>query len=53
MIKGILIGRDFGNQTEMKNALKKRIEDVKGLYSIDCYTYSLKNDSLVFNSLED
>ncbi|MFQ5965787.1 MAG: hypothetical protein ACE5KZ_16060 [Candidatus Scalinduaceae bacterium] len=53
MIKGILIGRDFGNQTEMKNALKKRVEDVKGLYSIDCYTYSVKNDRLVFNSLED
>ena len=54
MIKGILIGRDFGNQTEMKDELKKRIEDVKGLYSISCYTYSVKRDNkLVFNQLED
>jgi hypothetical protein len=53
MIKGILIGRDFGNQIEAKNELKNRIEDVKGLYSIDCYTYSVKKDKLVFNSLED
>jgi hypothetical protein len=54
MIKGILIGRDFGNQTEMKNVLIKRIKDVKGLYSISCYTYSVKRDNkLVFNQLED
>lgn len=53
MIKGILIGRDFGNQTEIKTELKKRIEDVKGLYSIDCFTYSVKKGNLVFNSLED
>ncbi|CAD7766774.1 MAG: hypothetical protein DNFNHJIP_00174 [Candidatus Argoarchaeum ethanivorans] len=42
MIQGILIGRDFGNQIEAKNELKKRIEDVKGLYYINCYTYSVK-----------
>jgi hypothetical protein len=53
MIQGILIGRDFGNQIEAKNELKKRIEDVKGLYYINCYTYSVKNDKLIFNPLED
>jgi hypothetical protein len=54
MIKGILVGRDFGNQTKMKNELKKHIEDVRGLYSISCYTYSVSRDNkLVFNSLED
>lgn len=53
MIRGVLVGRDFGNQTEIKNELKNRIADVKGLYSINCYTYSVKKDKLVFNSLED
>ena len=53
MIRGVLIGRDFGEQTEIKNGLKKRIENVKGLYSIDCYTYSVKKDKLVFNALEN
>lgn len=53
MIKGVLIGRDFGNQIEAKNELKERIEDVKGLYSITCYTYSVKNDELIFDPLED
>ncbi len=52
MIKGILIGRDFGNQVEVKNKLRKRIEDVKGLYSINCYTYSVKDDKLIFDPLE-
>ena len=53
MIRGILIGRDFGNQIEAKNELKERIEDVKGLYSINCYTYSVEKGKLVFNPLED
>jgi len=53
MIKGILIGRDFGNQIRTKDELKKRIEDVKGLYSINCYTYSVKNNKLVFDLLKD
>lgn len=53
MIKGILIGRDFGDQIRTKDELKKRIEDVKGLYSINCYTYSVKNNKLVFDLLED
>lgn len=53
MIKGVLIGRDFGNQIEIKNELKKRIEDVKGLYSINCYTYSVKKDKLIFDPLKD
>jgi len=38
---------------EPKNELKKYIEDAKGLYSINCYTYSVKNDKLIFNLLED
>ncbi len=53
MIKGIIIGRDFGNKIEVKNKLKKRIQDLKGLYSINCYTYSVENDKLTFNLLED
>ncbi len=53
MIKGILIGRDFGDQVEAKNLLKQHIEDVKSLYSIECYTYSVKNNKLIFNPLED
>ncbi len=32
---------------------KRDIEDVKGLYYINCYTYSVKNDKLIFNPLED
>jgi len=52
MIRGILIGRDFGNQIEIKNELKKRIEDLEGLYSINCYTYSVKNNKLIFNQIE-
>jgi hypothetical protein len=53
MIRGILIGRDFGDQIEAKNLLKQRIDDVKSLYSIECYTYSVKNDKLIFSPLED
>ncbi len=53
MIKGILIGRDFGNEIETKGKLKERIEDVRGLYSINCYTYSVKNDKLIFDLLKD
>jgi len=53
IIKGILIGREFGNQIKIKNELKDRISDVKGLYSISCYTYSVKNDKVNFVPMED
>ena len=53
MIKGILIGRDFGNQNEAKNLLRHRIKDVGSLYDIECHTYSVKNNKLNFEPLED
>lgn len=53
MIKGILIGRNFGDQNEAKNLLRHRIKAVGSLYDIECYTYSVKNNKLTFEPLED
>ena len=52
MIKGVLIGRDFGEQNESKNLLRHRIKDAGSLYDIKCYTYLVENHKLVFYPLE-
>jgi len=51
MIKGILIGRDFGKQTSSKIELLDRIKDLKNLYNIEAYTYYIVKDSLKFELL--
>ena len=52
MIKGILIGRDFGNQTDKKKELLEKIGDLKNLYNLDAYTYYIENDELQFKQLK-
>lgn len=52
MIKGILIGRDFGSQNEKKVELLHKIEDLKNLYNIQAYTYYIEKEILKFKVLE-
>ena len=51
MIKGILIGKDFGNQTGNKKGLIEKIEDLKNLYNLEAYTYSIEGNKLKFKKL--
>lgn len=51
MVKGILIGRAFGNQEDKKTQLLHKINDIKNLYSIEAYTYYIENNSLKFKKL--
>ena len=51
MIKGILIGRDFGDQEDKKIQLVHKINDIKNLYNIEAYTYYIQNESLKFKKL--
>lgn len=52
MVKGILIGRDFGNQTDVKESLLSKMKDLEGLYHLEAYTYYIENDLLKFKKLE-
>lgn len=48
MIKGILIGRDFGRQINKKNQVLDRIKDYSSIYSLDCYIYRIEKNELTF-----
>lgn len=53
MIKGVMIGRNFGNQSNKKAALIDKINDLENLYDLEGYTYSVTRDNhLVFDRLE-
>lgn len=53
MIKGVMIGRNFGNQSNKKAALIDKINDLENLYDLEGYTYSVTKDNhLVFDRLE-
>jgi len=52
MIKGILIGRNFGNQIDKKNKLIEKINDLKDLYNLEAYVYYIKNNELKFQRLK-
>lgn len=51
MIKGILIGRDFGNQIDKKKQLIEKINDLQNLYNLEAYTYHIENNELEFKKL--
>lgn len=51
MIKGILIGRDFGNQNDIKSLLISKIKELEGLYHLEAYTYYIENNTLKFRNI--
>ncbi len=52
MVKGILIGRDFGNQNDVKEALLSKMKELGGLYHLEAYTYYIENNLLKFKRLK-
>ncbi|MGD0351938.1 MAG: hypothetical protein ABSB38_00320 [Dehalococcoidia bacterium] len=52
MIKGIIIGRDFGKQTKARNAVIERITDLDKIYSLSCYIYHLCDKEITFEKLK-
>ncbi len=52
MIKGIIIGRDFGKQIHAKNAVLERTADLNKIYSLSCYTYRLLDKEIIFERLK-
>ncbi len=48
MIKGVIIGRDFGKQINPRNAVLERITLFDKLYSLDCYTYHVTDKEITF-----
>ena len=48
MIKGVIIGRDFGKQINARNAVLERITLFDKLYSLDCYTYHVTEKEITF-----
>ncbi|NUM42661.1 MAG: hypothetical protein HUU45_13630 [Leptospiraceae bacterium] len=53
MIKGILIGRDFGNQVDIRNLLLSKIRELRGLYHLEAYTYYIEDNSLKFKNIAE
>jgi hypothetical protein len=51
MIKGIIIGRDFGKQIDAREAVIKRIAHFDKIYSLSCYTYHLGDREIIFDRL--
>ncbi len=51
MIKGIIIGRDFGKQIAARNAVLERITQFDNIYSLSCYTYRLGRKEIIFERL--
>ena len=51
MIKGIIVGRDFGTQTNAKRSVQDRMRLFKNVYSLTCYTYRLSGDEIIFSKL--
>ncbi len=52
MIKGILIGKDFGNQINLKRILLNKTNELKGLYNIEIYSYFIKNNDFKFKRID-
>jgi len=52
MIKGIIIGRDFGKQVHARNAVIERIADLDKIYSLSCYIYHLRDKEITFERLK-
>ena len=52
MVKGIMIGRDFGNQIDVKDSLLSKMKELGGLYHLEAYTYDIENNLLKFKKLE-
>jgi len=44
MIKGVLVGRDFGHQISKRDKLIESMHNVNKVYSVDCYTYKINED---------
>lgn len=51
MIKGIIIGRDFGKQLDAREAVLNRIAHFDKIYSLSCYTYRLIDKEIIFDRL--
>lgn len=51
MIKGIIIGRDFGKQTDARDAILEKIAQFDKVYSLSCYTYRLSGKEITFERL--
>jgi len=51
MIKGIIIGRDFGKQADARNAVLNRIAQFDKIYSLTCYTYNIRGQEIIFKKL--
>lgn len=51
MIKGIIIGREFGKQTNAREAVLERITQFDKTYSLSCYTYHLGDKEIIFQRL--
>ncbi len=51
MIKGIIIGRDFGKQVDAREAVLNRIAHFDKIYSLSCYTYRLGDREIIFDRL--
>lgn len=52
MIKGIIIGRDFGRQTKAKSSILERIAHFDKIYSLSCYVYHVGEGEITFEKLD-
>lgn len=53
MIKGILIGRDFGTQTNVRYLLLSKIKELEGLYRLEAYVYYIEKNTLKFKNIKE
>jgi|GEM_PF-4532679 len=51
MIKGVLVGKDFGRQLDAKKILINKINELKGLYNIEAYSYFFESNKLKFKRI--
>jgi hypothetical protein len=53
MIKGVLIGKEFGSNEEVKNELLQKVFELKSFYNLEVYTYTIdENNTIKFKGLE-
>ena len=52
MIKGILIGKEFGNKCDLKNQLLIKTKELKGFYNIEIYSYYFQNNDIKFKRID-
>ncbi len=53
MIRGVVVGRDFGNLESHRKDIITRIKEYDRLYNLVCYTYSIdETDDVIFKRLE-